>query len=512
MEQANSTKQIKKGALISYITIAFNMIAGLIYTPWMIESIGKNNYGLYTLATSIITLFVLDFGMTAAVSRFVSKYNAEGNQEKVNNFLGVVYKMYLALDLIIFLALFVLFFFLGNVYDGLTVNELQTFKSLYLVVGLFSIVSFPFTNLNAIMTAYEQFAPQKLCDLFNKAFTIVAMIIALLLDYGVFALVMVNAISGILTIVLKFLIIKIKTPIKVNFSYRSNEVLKSIFGFSVWTTVSSVMQRLIFNITPTILVAVSLNGADNSADFGLAMTLEAYVYTFATAINGLFMPRVSRIIAQGKRAEELMPLFLKIGRIQFMLIGMLTIGFIALGQTFIDDVWKQSNFGQTYLSAVLLILPSVFYLPMQIANTTLIVENKVKLQAKVFILMGLINVVCSVILSKHFGAIGASISIFIAYMVRTILMGIIYHVNLKFDMWKFIKEVYLKLTPQLILALIIGILLEYFNPISNVYIRFISNGIILVLGYFITMLFCGFNKYEKNLLFGIFRKVVRSNK
>ena len=93
----NSSKQIKIGALISYFAIAFNMVAGLIYTPWMITQIGKNNYGLYTLATSLITIFVMDFGMSAAVSRFVSKYRAEDNQEAVNNFLGMAYKLYIAL-------------------------------------------------------------------------------------------------------------------------------------------------------------------------------------------------------------------------------------------------------------------------------------------------------------------------------------------------------------------------------------------------------------------------------
>ena len=108
----NSSKQIKLGAVISYIAIAFNMIAGLIYTPWMITKIGQGNYGLYTLASSLITMFVVDFGMGAAVSRFVSRYNAEGNQKAVNNFLGVVYKLYFAIDIIIFTALIIVYFFI----------------------------------------------------------------------------------------------------------------------------------------------------------------------------------------------------------------------------------------------------------------------------------------------------------------------------------------------------------------------------------------------------------------
>ena len=35
----------------------------LLYTPWMIHSIGRENFGLYTLAMSVISLFVFDFGL-----------------------------------------------------------------------------------------------------------------------------------------------------------------------------------------------------------------------------------------------------------------------------------------------------------------------------------------------------------------------------------------------------------------------------------------------------------------
>lgn len=53
----DSTNQIKLGAIISYISIGINILFGLIYTPWMIHSIGKENFGLYTLAMSVISFF-----------------------------------------------------------------------------------------------------------------------------------------------------------------------------------------------------------------------------------------------------------------------------------------------------------------------------------------------------------------------------------------------------------------------------------------------------------------------
>ena len=91
MKQLTANKQIKYGAILSYLGIFAYILIGLLYTPWMIDIIGKDDYGLYTLAYSVISLFVFDFGLSAAVQRFIAKYLAEGAQERVNACLSVVY-------------------------------------------------------------------------------------------------------------------------------------------------------------------------------------------------------------------------------------------------------------------------------------------------------------------------------------------------------------------------------------------------------------------------------------
>ncbi|NLK04390.1 MAG: oligosaccharide flippase family protein, partial [Clostridiales bacterium] len=116
----SSVNQIKKGAIISYLAICVSMLSGLLYTPWMVKQIGVNDYGLYTLASSLISMFLIDFGISEAVTRFISKYNAEGNQKKVNDFLGLIYKLYILIDLLIFLILIIIYFFIPIIYSKLT--------------------------------------------------------------------------------------------------------------------------------------------------------------------------------------------------------------------------------------------------------------------------------------------------------------------------------------------------------------------------------------------------------
>ena len=144
--------QIKVGALISYLALFLNIVTGLLYTPWMINTIGKADYGLFTLAMSVISLFVFDFGLASAITRFVSKFLAEGRQDKVDSLLGLVFKLYLIGDLLILSSLVVIYFFLPSIYQGLTPEEMVSFKLVYIIASMFSVVSFPFLPLNGIMT------------------------------------------------------------------------------------------------------------------------------------------------------------------------------------------------------------------------------------------------------------------------------------------------------------------------------------------------------------------------
>ncbi len=180
MKKLSSGSQIKLGAALSYVAIAVNIIATLLYTPWMKNQIGISNYGLYTLAISFISLFMMDFGIGAAVARFLAKYRAEGDIRAVNNLLGLVYKLYLLIDAVVCVVLVVLFFFLETIYAGLTAAELTQFKELYIIVSAFSLFSFPFTTLNGVLNAYEQFVPLKLCDMFHKVFSILLVVCVLL--------------------------------------------------------------------------------------------------------------------------------------------------------------------------------------------------------------------------------------------------------------------------------------------------------------------------------------------
>lgn len=491
-ERINSSKQIKLGAIISYFAIAVNMLLTFIYTPWMKDQIGMADYGLYTLATSFISMFLLDFGIGSAVARFVAKYRSEDNLDGVNNIVGLVYKLFIIIDCIIFAVLLVVFFFLDSIYAGLTLEELNKFKTLYVVIALFSLVSFPFSTLNGVFNAYEKFVALKLCDLFQKLFGVLLIVIALIYGYGVVSIVTAHAVSGILTIIIKLYIIKRKTPVRANFKIKDKALLKEVAGFSIWTSIIGIAQRLTYNIAPSILGIVS--NSYQIALYSPASAIAGYFYTFAVAINGLFLPTISRKIAQNKE-DDILPLMISVGRFQVILLGLMYTGFCVVGKEFMIN-WMGAEFEASYYAVLLLAFPTVLEYPQQIANTTIIAKNKVKLRSIILLGSSLINVVVSPILSSLFGVYGVSISIVISSMLNFVLMNIVFYKVLKINVFKFYKECYLPAIIPIAGGIGLSILIKSFIPFTG-WLGVIVNGVITTIVFLTLAFIFSLRKNEK---------------
>lgn len=486
--------QIKVGALISYLALFLNIATGLLYTPWMINTIGKADYGLFTLAMSVISLFVFDFGLGSAITRFVSKFLAEGRQDKVDSLLGLVFKLYLIGDLLILLSLVVIYFFLPSIYLGLTPEEMASFKLVYIIASMFSVVSFPFLPLNGIITSYEKFIQLKSCDLIHKLIIVGLMTACLLLGGGLFSLVIVNSVAGIIIIILKVGVLG-KTRISaIQWRYWDKALYKSVLSFSVWVTVIQLAQRCIFNIAPSILAAFATSTAITI--LGIAICLEGYTFSFASAINGMFLPRVSRMLTNDNK-QELLDLMTRVGRIQIYIIGLLCIGFICVGREFIQ-LWLGEGYEEVYPCALMIILPSFLQLPQEIGNTSVVAAGKVKQQAYAFMLMAAMNLLLAYPMTKYWGVEGLCCSIMIAYLVRTLTMDYIFYKHIQINVFKFFRDSYLRILPSIALSIVLSLILFEFLEADGWY-GFILKTLLCILIYLLSVWVFVLNKYEQHL-------------
>lgn len=81
------------GAAISYAQILIKLVITLLFTPFLVASLGVTGYGLFALVGAMATyLYILDFGMNDSVLRFFVAH--ENNREMRDVFLGRMLGLY----------------------------------------------------------------------------------------------------------------------------------------------------------------------------------------------------------------------------------------------------------------------------------------------------------------------------------------------------------------------------------------------------------------------------------
>lgn len=456
----SGSREIKLGALISYAAIIFNVATGLLYTPWMIEQIGRADYGLFTLAGSFLAYFAMDFGFGNAIARFIAKYRAGHCEEKIQQLLGVAVMLFLFLDVVFLLVIVTLFFFIETVFVSLTPSEIARFRVVYCLVGGFSLVSFPFLPLSSILIGYEKFVFLKSCDLLKKAATVVFMVVMLLAGYGLYALVAVNALVGIGIIAAQCAYVLTNTPVRIDMFKFDRTLLADILRYSIWVTVILFAQRFFVNITPAILAVFC--GTDEIAVFSIGMMIEAYFYSFAASLGGLFLAHVSRLVAAGDYAS-VTALMTRVGRMQLLVMGSIAAGLLTIGRQFII-LWLGSEFASSYVVALLLVLPGLVTFSQHIAYTVLAVENRLRYHAVVLLCAAPISVGMSFLLSPRFGAVGAAFGICIALLTCSSVMTIVFCRVMQVDMLYFFTRCHLSLAPPFLLIVGLGFCINRWLP------------------------------------------------
>lgn len=491
----SNSSSIKAGAVISYISVFLAMALTFFYTPWMIKEIGVSDYGLYSLVITFIAYFVMDFGMSGTVTRFLAKYRAEGNEQKIENLMGLIFKVYLSIDFVIFLVLLVVFFFLAGIFQGLTTEEIDKLKVLYAIAALSSVLTFVFKPMHGAMMAYEYFVEIKVIGMIHKVGTVLLIVIALLLGMGVYALVLINGMMALGTSFILYYIFKRKSKLKINFHYFDKIEMKALLGFSMWIFLITIAQRFRLTFMPSLLGIFS--NSTQISIFSLGMSIEGMVYVLSTAINGLFLPKVTRLSQNGD-SKAITDLMIRVGRIQFYIISLVFFGFFILGQDFLR-LWVEKSFDDTYYVVLLLIGTNMVSLTMHVASDLVMAENKVRYTATLTFIASSLALLGSVLFAPSMGAIGCALSFFIAMSINIVQLSLFYKKKLKVEIGRFFRNCHFQLLPAMFILSVIFYIIKMFVS-TNTWVTLILFGGVFVIAVTLMDYFILFNKEEKSLI------------
>lgn len=499
INKLKNQNQIKFGAILSYIIIIANMIIGILYTPLLTAKLGQSEYGLYSLVTSVISyLTVLDFGFGNSIIIYTARYRANNQKEKEEKLHGMFFMIYLIIGIIAGIIGIILLFNVDKLFGNtMTVEELAKAKVLIGILTFNLVITFPLSIFTSILTAYEKFVFSKVLNLIRIIVNPIMVIILLKLGYKSISLVILTTILNIIVLVLNYIYCKSRLEIKLKFGKLERVLLKEIIAYSVWIFLNSIMDKINWNVDQFILGAIC--GTSVVAIYSLASQLNMMYLNFSTAIAGVLLPKIAKMQEQNASNEEFTQIFIKTGRIQYMIMALIMSGFIIFGQEFINLMWVGPEYRDAYTIACILMLPLTIPLIQNVGLNIIQAKNQYKFRVMILLVFAVFNIIITIFLSKLYQGIGAAIGTSISVICgQIIFMNIFYYKKTHIDIPRFWKDI-LKMTVPIVGAMFIGMLIKSLIPIQNnltlILQIFIYTGLYIVL-----MWKFGINDYEKELM------------
>lgn len=499
-----SRSQIKAGAILSYINLLIGNIIPFIYTPIMLRMLGQAEYGIYGIANSIMGYIqLLNFGIGGSIVRYLSKARAEGDEYAEECIFGLFIKIYSVIGAVILVVGMLFSFHLDFYGRSLSIEELELLRQLVRLMTINTAVFLPFNVYSSMIIAHERFVFNKLISMISSIAAPVLNLAMLFMGFGSVGLVLAATILNFITYAMYFVYVQKRLKINVRFNRVGGGILKDILYFSLFVFLANIVDILYWS-TDKLIIGWAV-GSAATAIYNIGASFNVYVTSLSTAISNILMPKVTSMAVKDMPKETFTELFIKVGRLQFILISFIVSAFVALGRQFIA-LWAGAGYEDAYYVALLVMIPVTIPLIQNTGINILYAMNKHRFRSVVYAIIAVVNVVLTFCWVEIYGIIGAAMATCIAYVVgNIIIINWYYYKKIGIDIPLFWKNI-VKMCPVMIIMGIAAWFLLNTLKVNN-WFRFFGVAILYAVVYFVLSYFFMMNDYERNLMKAPFDKL-----
>ena len=419
--------QLRSGVVLSYLNLAISSIIPFVYTPVMLEILGQAEYGLYSLAHSVVGyLSLLNFGFGTTIIRYLSKYRAEGNTEAFGKTFGFFLVLYSGLGFVILSGGAILSANVGSIFaKGLLPGEIETMQILVRIMALNLALSFPASVFTSVTAACERYTFQVGMNILTTIAAPVANLIALYLGYGAVGMTIAATVTQLITAPINMVYCFRALNTRPIFAKLPGALIREMLGFSVFVFIGTLVDMLFWATDKVILGMLASTVA--VAVYNVGGTFNSIVMQLSTVTSGVLVPRITGMVITNTPKEEWSNLFIRIGRLQFLIIGLIVSGFSVFGRVFID-LWAGPAYADAFWVAALTMFPLCIPLIQNTGLSIVVAQNKHQFRSIVYLIIAIANVISTYLVVPTMGIIGAALCSCVSYLLgQGIIMNVYYY-------------------------------------------------------------------------------------
>ena len=314
--------QLRSGVVLSYLNLALSSLIPFFYTPIMLRLLGDAEYGLFSLSNSVIGyLSLLSFGFGGTIVRYITLYRAKGEKKKVENTFSFFLIVFGIIAALVMAGGVILSFSVDSIFhQGLTEAEISKMRVLMLIMSFNTALSLIISVFSSIIMSYERYVFRKLVDMIATVAAPLSNLIMLYLGFASVGMALANTIIQFVMLPLNMIYCFRVLKVRPRYGRLGGNSIKEMIGFSAFTFLGTVVDMLFWAtdkvilgmLTSTVVVAI----------YNIGSTFNNMIVNLSSAMSNILAPKVTTMVAKESSKEELTALFIKVGRLQFIIVSL----------------------------------------------------------------------------------------------------------------------------------------------------------------------------------------------
>jgi O-antigen/teichoic acid export membrane protein len=389
----------------SWFVHAASLVIGFFLMPFVIHKLGDGQYGVWVFINCLAGyagLLYLGFGQT--ISRYVAKYSAAGEWQKLNEVSSLVFFVYVGGGLIALtaagvIAALVPYFSIWKTHSVLEIRLVILMLGLNVATGLIGSV------FGGVLMGLRRFDLERGVSFTVDVTRLVLIVLFLQREWGLLAIATIYWVVT-LTENLGYVLLAYRQlpQLSIRPSHLNWSVFRECSSFSGFAFLSAIAHQLIY-ATDTVVIGVLL-GETAITPYFIALRLCQYLRQPIEKISDICMPTAGALQSQ-MQTGNLRDLLCKALGVTFLLSAGILIGASYFGSALIQT-WMGPGYDLTPALLTILLIGQVVALPVGVLRAIMFGLGHVRLPALVYLAEAAVNLVLSIVLAYYMGVRGVA--------------------------------------------------------------------------------------------------------
>jgi O-antigen/teichoic acid export membrane protein len=395
--------QIIRNVGSSWSALAINVAVGIFLSPFILHRLGDAAFGIWVLIFSVTGYYGLfDLGIRSSIIRYVSKYTATDDREKLTQFVNTALFSYTGIGVVSMVLTFLLSSSIERFFTIPPELHAQA-RLLLLMVGASVSLGFPLGVIGGMLEGLQRFYILNWTSIGATLARAALIVFFLNRGYGLLTVALITVILPIFSSILRGILVFRVCPVPLGLKHVDRAAFRHMANYGSTTFLVLVASRLRFRTDELVLgkmmslVAVTW--------FNIGARIVDYAQEFVSSLAQVFVPMSSQSEATGN-LDRVRKIYVAGNRACAFLILPIAAILIILGKHIIR-IWVGGRYvPHSYPVLVVMIIPFTLMLSQAASGRVLFGLGKHQTLAAVTLIEGIANLILSIALVPALGIVG----------------------------------------------------------------------------------------------------------